>query len=736
MNDDPIPESQIEDEDKPGQSDKLDEVHKIALERFDSVAVPAQEIRAAALEDRRFVTVPGAQWEGAWGELWSEDAPRPEVDKITKSLEKIETDYRENRLTVDYIPVGDKSDASTADTLDGMHRADSHDFKAQQARDNAFQEGIRGGMGAWRLTTDLADPYDPDDDSQRINPGFTIVDADQSVYFDGNSRTYDKSDAEWAFIITADTRAVAERKYGKDVCEWPSINLRFHYEWFTPDLVRIAEYYVKEDVNDKLLIFTQETSGEEQRFFESEIDDKAIDELRALGWKSTSKKIKRCRVHKYILNGACVLRDCGYIAGPHIPIVPFYGRRDYVDGQERFRGHVSKMKDRQRIYNTRTAKLVERDATSPREVPIFAAGQIDARMAEDWARANIDRLPFLECHPLMDANGNIVNAGPIGTTKESDVPPVTAALLQQASADLTEDDDNADQVKANTSAEAMDIAAARVDAKSGIYLDNMRQSLGREAEIYLGMAREVYYEPGRKVPTLTVDGKDGEATLVEPYMGENGVYTMRNNIAQGKYKVVASVQESTATKRQKTVKQDLEIAQVAVPAQAMDLAQVSLFHAVMNMDGEGTQELQDWARQKLIGLGVVKPTVEEQQAMAAAAAEQEQAPPDPAQQALEAQAQELLSKVKLNEAKGVQTLADAELKQAQASAVGGPVSAPETQSGLEAPEVDRLGAETELKRAQAEKLREDVNTQRIRRGHEMDLERRQQDMAERSEGRN
>jgi hypothetical protein len=63
-------------------------------------------------------------------------------------------------------------------------------------------------------------------------------------------------------------------------------------------------------------------------------------------------------------------------------------------------------------------------------------------------------------------------------------------------------------VKANVSAEAMDIAATRTDAKAEIYMDNMRQSMQRCGEIYLSMARDVYVEEGREVPTLSEDGKE------------------------------------------------------------------------------------------------------------------------------------------------------------------------------------------------------------------------------------
>ncbi len=709
----------------------LAKIHERAMQRFDSVALPQQELRAQSLEARRFVTIPGAMWEGAWGEQY-ENAPRPEVDKVTKGLEKIETDYRENRLTVDFVPADDAADEDTADTLDGMHRADSYHFKAQQGRDNAFQEAIRGGFGAYRLTTCYADPDDPDDESQRVNPGLVIVDADQSVYFDGGSKLYDKSDAEWAFVVVADPRAAAIDKWGEDnIAGWPLQNFSYGFDWYLPDVVRTAEYYEREKKADVRITLTNKLTDEKQAFWQSDVDAEDVANLVAEGWEKTERNLKRARVHKYILNGTKVLKDCGYIAGDLIPIVPVYGRRDWVDNMERWRGFVGKKMDRQRIYNASVANVVETQATSPREVPIFAAEQMTPQLAEEWSRANIDRKPFLRVLPLRNEAGDIVTAGPIGKVEPPQVQPATAALLQIASGDLTDDDDNADQVKANTSAEAMDIAASRVDAKSGIYLDNMRQSIQREAEIYLAMARAVYFERGRKVDTLTMDGQDGVATLAQPVMGTNNVFRIRNDLSRGKYKVVADVQESTATKRQKTVRECLQIAGTAKDLQGtQDLAAAALLMAVQNMDGEGIQPMTKYARNKLIALGVEEPTPEEKQQIEAAA--QQESEPSAADQALGAQAAELASKAKLNEAKAVETLASAQLKTAQAEAVGGPASEPQTPTGLHAVELGEKAANASLKLAQAAKLREDMSISRIRTQHDVEMGRRQQDQAERA----
>lgn len=686
---------------------RLAEVHERAMRRFDQVAMPQQEQRAQSLSARRFVTVPGAMWEGTLTE-WAENTPRPEVDKITRSLEKIETDFRENRVIANFRAADDIADADTADLLDGLFRADAYHYKAAQAYDNAFAEGIRGGFGAWRLCTEYANPDDPDDESQRVNPGVLIADADQSVYFDPASKTYDKSDAEWAFVVVADPRETAIEQWGaSNIEDWPLRQWRWAWDWFQPDMVRTAEYYECEHVKDRRITLANNVTGETERYWQSEIDAAELRDLEAQGFTKSTRMMKRKRVRKYLMNGMKVLEDCGYIAGDMIPIVPFYGRRDYVDNQERWRGHVQKKIDAQRIYNTHISKLVEISALSPLPVPVVAPEQMDNAIAEAWARANIDRLPFLYLKPLRNNDGDVAQTGPVFTLTPPEVPQTAAALLQLTASDLTEDDDTAQQVRANVSAEAMDIAAQRVDAKSAIYLDNMRQSMQRCAEIYLAMARDVYFEAGRKVDTLADDGAEGKAELVEPAIDKQGVYRIRNDLSRGRYKVVADVQEATATRRQKTVRDALNMAGIATSAQDMQLAQAAILTAAMNMDGEGIQDLHRYARQRGLAIGLFEPSEDEAMRMQEQAAQQ--AEPSPADQALMAQARNLQSDAQLKGAQAVEKLATAALRQAQAQAVGGPVQAPEAPTGLEQPESEARIAESfasaDLKRAQAERLR-------------------------------
>ena len=49
-----------------------------------------------------------------------------------------------------------------------MYRSDERRTNGQEAYDNAFTEGLEGGMGCWRLTTKYEDEYDPESDLQNI----------------------------------------------------------------------------------------------------------------------------------------------------------------------------------------------------------------------------------------------------------------------------------------------------------------------------------------------------------------------------------------------------------------------------------------------------------------------------------------------------------------------------------------------------------------------------------------
>jgi hypothetical protein len=193
----------------------------------------------------------------------------------------------------------------------------------------------------------------------------------------------------------------------------------------------------------------------------------------------------------------------------------------------------------------------------------------------------------------------------------------------------------------------------------------------RCGEVWYSMAQDVYVEEGRAVPTLSHDGQDYSVeTLNEAHVDDTGAFRIRHDLRQGRYNIVADVSETTKTRRDKTVKTLVNVATIAQQADP-ELAAASLNTAVMNMDGEGMHDLQDWIRQRLVGQGVVKPTDEEKQQLEAAQNQPQQPGPDE-QLAMAAAAKEaaLADKAKadtaLSEAKTEQTRAETAKTHAEA----------------------------------------------------------------------
>ena len=134
---------------RPTKDERLASVHYDALTEFDRVQTALRDERLQCLQDRRFYSIAGAQWEGPLYNQY-ENKPKFEVNKIALSVQRIFSEYRNNRITVDFI-AKDGRDDSLADTCDGLFRADEQDSVAEEAYDNAFEEAVGGGFGALRL---------------------------------------------------------------------------------------------------------------------------------------------------------------------------------------------------------------------------------------------------------------------------------------------------------------------------------------------------------------------------------------------------------------------------------------------------------------------------------------------------------------------------------------------------------------------------------------------------------
>lgn len=637
---------------------RLANVHAEAMSEFDTIQSTMRDERLQCLEDRRFYSISGAQWEGNLYEQYL-NKPKFEVNKVHLSVMRIINEYRNNRITVDFVSKDGTDDDKMADVCDGLFRSDEQDSGANEAYDNAFEEAVGGGFGAFRLRAVYEDEYDEENEKQRIRIE-PIYDADTTVFFDLDAKRQDKSDARMCYVLTAMTPDAYREVWEDDPTTWPKGIQQVGFDWATPDVVYVAEVYRVEEASELIRIF-QTLDGQEEKYFERDFeqDPELETMLEAVGTKEVrQRRVKRRKVRKYIMSGSKVLEDSGYIAGDQIPIIPVYGKRWFVDNVERCMGHVRLAKDAQRLKNMQLSKLGEISALSTVEKPIFTPEQV-AGHEMMWSEDNLKNYPYLLLNTVTDANGGEVLSGPVGYTKPPQIPPALAGLLQiteQDMSDLLGKPDAAEEVVSNISGKAVELIQQRLDMQTFIYMSNMAKAVKRCGEVWLSMARDIIVEPGRKMKSVGLGGELSSIEIGKPMLNpKTGEVEYENDLSNAKFDVAVDVGPASATKRSATVRALLGMIQIAPDPETQ---QVLTSMAMMNMDGEGIGEVRAYFRDKLIKMGVIQPTEQEGEKLLAEMQAAQQ--PDPQALYLQAAAMEAQAKAGQAQANTEYTLARAE----------------------------------------------------------------------------
>lgn len=654
------------------KEERLNAVHERAKREFNRVQTALRDERKQCLADRRFYSIAGAQWEGPLGAQF-ENKPKFEVNKVHLAVIRIINEYRNNRITVNFVSKDGVEDDKLADTCDGLYRADEQDSGAEESYDNGFEEAVGGGMGAWRLRTKYEDEGDPDNEKQRIcfEP---IYDADTSVFFDLDAKKQDKSDAKRCWVLSSKDRQSYIDEFDDDPTSWPKNLVVGQFDWCTPDVVYVAEYYEIEEKREDVHIY-ELMDGTEQRFTDKELDADAREgkegeevptkeeELESIGAKKIrTKKIRRKRVHKYLMSGSKILEDMGIIAGQCIPVIPVYGKRWFVDNVERCMGHVRLAVDAQRLKNMQVSKLGEISALSSVEKPILTPEQIAGHQTM-WSEDNIKNYPYLLMNPVTDKDGNENVVGPTAYTKSPMIPPALGVLLQ-----ITEEDMKdllgvqaaAEEVPKNISTETANIWQNRIDMQTFIYLSNMAKAVKRTGEVWLSMAKDVLVEEGRVMKAVGTSGEVSRIEIMRPVIDpKTAELKHENDFDEANLDVIVDVGPSSSTKRAATVR---TLTNMAALTDDPETKQVLGSMAMMNMEGEGIADVRAYFRRKLIRMEVIKPNEQEQ---AELQQEQQNQKPSPQDQYFEAAAEQARALGSKAQADTIKSQADADKMRAE-----------------------------------------------------------------------
>ncbi|WP_336994801.1 portal protein [Leclercia adecarboxylata] len=652
-------------------AETLEKKHERVMLRFDRAYSPQQDVREKCVEATRFARVPGGQWEGATAagtklDDQCEKYPKFEINKVATELNRIISEYRNNRITVKFRPGDREASEDLANKLNGLFRADYEETDGGEACDNAFDDAATGGFGCFRLTSMLVNEYDPMDERQRIaiEP---VYDPSRSVWFDPDAKKYDKSDALWAFCMYSLSPEKYESEYGKT----PPSSLdtttitSWEYDWFEPEVVYIAKYYEVRKESVDVISYQQPITGEIATYDSDQIED-IEDELADAGFVEVARRsVKRRRVYVSVVDGENFLEKPRRIPGEHIPLIPVYGKRWFIDDIERVEGHIAKAMDPQRLYNLQVSMLADTASQDPGQIPIVGMEQIRG-LEKHWEARNKKRPAFLPLREVKDKAGNIISgATPAGYTQPAVMNQALAALLQQTSADIQEVTGGSQamqQMPSNISQDTVSNLMNRSDMASFIYLDNMAKSLKRAGEVWLSMAREVYGSD-REVRVVNDDGTDDIALMNAQVVDrQTGNVVALNDLSTGRYDVTVDVGPSYTARRDATVSALTQVLQTMLPQDPMRPVIQGII--LDNLDGEGMDDFKEFNRKQLLTSGAVKPRNESEAQMVAQAQAAQQQQPNP--EMVAAMAQDKLANAELMKAENER--ADIQVKAYKAQA--------------------------------------------------------------------
>ncbi len=528
--------------------DDIIEEAKAAFERCDE---NESDNRENALADLKFGRM-GEQWEEVDKEQRSQEGrPSLTVNRMPTFIRQIVNDARLNKPSIKVHPVDDKGDPETAEILNGIIRNIEVQSKADIAYDTAIDSAVSNGFGYFRIDIEYArdDSFEQDIVINRIANPLT-------VYGDPASTAADSSDWNVAFVTEMMRKDLFEAEYpDAEAVDWEALraddNARL---WFESDGVRLAEYWVRDEVTRTLLrlssgeVMYEDDFASNQEFF-----------AQAGITVEADRQVPSHKVVQHLITGAEVLETTEWV-GRYIPIVPVYGDEVNVEGRRYFQSLIHFAKDSQRMYNYWRTAATELVALAPKAPFIGPEGAFDDDPR--WATANTQSHAYLEYSGQIPPQRQPFAGVPAGALQEalnaSDDMKNTMGLYDASLGARSNE----------TSGVAIKARQREGDISTFHFQDNMTRAIRHGGLIVLDLIPHIYSEPR----IMRIMGEDETPENVpinqpipqmiqgQPQLDEQGQpVTKAYDLTVGKYDVTVKAGPSFTTRREEAANQMIEM---------------------------------------------------------------------------------------------------------------------------------------------------------------------------------
>lgn len=636
---------------------------KEVRELHDKAFTHGQTTREKAADDLLFYWI--SQWDDT--QLGGSTLQfRGQFDLLRKAGRQIITDIKSNPVQVDFEPVDD-TDEGAGELIDGMYRADMRNNTALEAKENATTESIVCGYGAWELYHEYK--TNRNGDSKQVIRRRPLYEANNQIFWDPNAKLADKSDADWVSCLVG----YSEDGYKKlvmdltgeeidDVAEsfaYPEHS--YVFPWILGDSsYYVTRFYKREKIKVKASIYT-DMLGSEKTVHEDD-DEELGDDFTLVA----EIEKEQYQISLYIVGGGDEVLEHSIIAGEHIPVIPVYGERAFVEGEEYYEGITRLAKDPQRLRNFQMSYLADISSRTPRTSPIYLAEQLQTFEHMYEENGPDDNFPY-KLQNRFDAVGNELPLGPVGQTPDQPIPSALAASIQlsrEAMDDVASVNLPKDIQDMDLSGEALVQLQKMFDKQSFTYQHNLKAALRRDGEIYASMA-SVVYDTERDVAVTRPDGTRMNETINQEEIDPETLQIKINNDVKGSiFDVYAEVGPSYNSVRDQDRKEMKEMIATEPPDSPM--RQIMLLEYMTMKDGSAFKNMREYARNQLILQGIQEPETDEERQMLAQQQQQqqEQQQQDPAM-----------------------TIAEAEMGKAQAEQMN-------AQANMQDKQIDQYNAET------------------------------------------
>ncbi len=554
---------------------------------------------------------------------------RGEFDILRKAIRQIIAQMQANPVQVDFKPK-DKSREDGAELLDGIYRSEDARNTSIEAYMNAQQEQIVCGVGAWILVNE----YESNSvgNTNQVIKRKPIYEANNKVFWDPNAKLLDKSDAKYVSIIhpySPDAyKELASKLTGKDeedisLSSFKHPEESYVFPWISEsNKIYVGELYYRELVDSKVYFF-ESPFGEELILRDRDIVD-VMDDMIDEGYKILDeKKVERYQVTRYLMSGSEVLEE-EVIPGEHIPVIPVYGERAFVEDEEHYEGITRKAKDPQRLRNFSMSYLADITSRSPREKPIFYPEQIQGfeYMYEQTGSEN--NFPFLYQN-MTDASGHPLPIGQVGVMPAPQIPQSLAATIQEtrlAVEDVANPALPQDIADPDASGKAIYAVQNRVDQQTIVYQTNFKHAKRRDGEVFASMASEVYDNP-RDMTVTKPDGSTSQIKMMDIIIDkETGNPTPVNDLTNMEFEVLSTVGPSYSSQKEQVMDRIEGLLSQLPPGDPVrDMLQLQMLTMV---DGDSMKHVRDFVKKQMLIKGYREPDTEEEMQLMQQLAQQQQ----------------------------------------------------------------------------------------------------------------